>query len=102
MSDLLLILAMGAITYGSRAVFLANPGTPPSGLVRRFLLRFPLALFVALAVSILVVPEGDVDARLGWAAIGGAALGGWVAKRALYGVVGVGFAGYWVGRWLTG
>ena len=37
MSDLLLILAMAAITYGSRVVFLAYPGSPPSGAARRFL-----------------------------------------------------------------
>jgi branched-subunit amino acid transport protein len=102
MSDLAVIAAMGAITYGSRVVFLANPGAPPAGSVRRFLHRFPLALFVALAASILVVPDGDVDPRLGWAAAAGALLGGRATGRALYGVVGVGFAGYWVARWLVG
>ena len=102
MSDLLLILAMAAITYGSRVVFLANPGSPPSGVARRFLSRFPLALFVALAASILVVPDADLDAGLGWAAIGGAGVGGWLTRRSLYGVVGVGFAAYWVARLLTG
>ena len=102
MSDLLLIVAMAAITYGSRVVFLANPGSPPSGIVGRFLDRFPLALFVALAASILVVPAAEVDARLGWAAIGGAVLGGWLSRRSLYGVIGAGFAAYWLARLLVG
>ena len=102
MSDFLLILAMGAITYGSRVVFLANPGSPPSGVARRFLDRFPLALFVALAASILVVPDADFDARLGWAAIGGAITGGWLTRRSLYGVVGAGFTAYWLARLVIG
>jgi len=101
-SDLLLIVAMGVITYGSRVVFLANPGAPPSGVARRFLDRFPLALFVALAASILVVPASEVDARLGWAAIAGAVLGGWATKRSLYGVVGPAFAAYWLARVMIG
>jgi len=101
-SDFLLILAMGAITYSSRVVFLANPGSPPSGIARRFLDRFPLALFVALAASILVVPGADIDARLGWAAIGGAIAGGWLTGRSLYGVVGAGFATYWLARLIIG
>ena len=33
---------------------------------------------VALAASILVVPTADLDARRGWAAIGGAILGGFI------------------------
>ena len=102
MSDLLLILAMAVITYGSRVVFLAAPGSPPSGITRRFLDRFPLALFVALAASILVVPDAGIDARLGWSAIGGATLGGWLARGSLYGVVGVGFATYWLARLVLG
>jgi branched-subunit amino acid transport protein len=101
-SDLLLILAMAAITYGSRVVFLANPGAPPSGIARRFLDRFPLALFVALAASILVVPDAGIDARLGWAAVGGAVLGGWLAKRSLYGVIGSGLGAYWLARLVMG
>lgn len=102
MSDFLLILAMAAITYGSRVVFLAHAGTPPSGLFGRFLDRFPLALFAALAASILIVPQADFDARIGWAALAGAVAGGWLTKRSLYGVVGFGFAAYWAGRLFFG
>lgn len=102
MSDLLLIMTMAVITYGSRVVFLANPGSPPTGLARRFLDRFPLALFVALSASILIVPDAEFDARLGWAAIAGAMAGGWLTKRSLYGVVGGGYAAYWLARLLVG
>jgi branched-subunit amino acid transport protein len=98
MADLLLVLAMAAITYGSRVVFLARPGTPPEGVARRFLDRFPLALFVALAVSTLVVPGSDVGTAEGWAALGGGVLGGLATRRSLYGVVGVGLAAYWAVR----
>ncbi len=101
MSDFLLIVAMAVITYGSRVVFLANPGSPPSGIVRRFLDRFPLALFVALAASILVVPGSEVDAVPGWAAVVGAVAGGWLTRRSLYGVIGIGFAAYWLARVLA-
>jgi len=98
MADLLLVVAMGAITYGSRVVFLAHPGAPPTGAARRFLDRFPLALFVALAASILVVPDSGLDPRLGWAAAGGAVAGAALTRRSLYGVIGCGFAAYWVVR----
>ncbi|MCB2223354.1 MAG: AzlD domain-containing protein [Actinobacteria bacterium] len=102
MGDLLLILAMAAVTYGSRVVFLAGHGEPPAGFAKRFLDRFPLALFAALAASILVVPDPGFDARHGWAALAGAALGGVLTKRSLYGVVGFGFAAYWLARWVVG
>lgn len=102
MSDLAVVVAMGLITYGSRAIFLASPGSPPSGIGRRFLDRFPLALFVALAASILVLPSSDVDAVDGWVAVVGAVVGGWMTRRSLYGVVGVGFAAYWTARVVLG
>ena len=56
MTDLLVVLAMAAVTYGSRVVFLARSGRAPSGRLALFLERFPLALFVALAASTLLVP----------------------------------------------
>ena len=102
MSDFLVVMAIAVITFGSRVVFLANPGSPPTGITRRFLDRFPLALFVALAASILVVRDAELDARLGWAAIGGAVLGGWVTRRSLYGVVTAGFGAYWIARLILG
>ena len=98
MADLLLVLAMAAITYGSRVVFLARPGAPPAGIARRFLDRFPLALFVALAVSTLVVPGSEVAPAEGWAALAGGAVGGVATRRSLYGVVGAGLAAYWAVR----
>ena len=66
MTDLLVVLAMAAVTYGCRVVFLARPGRAPSGRLALFLERFPLALFVALAASTLLVPgeTGRPRARL--------------------------------------
>lgn len=102
MSDMLLVVAIAVVTFSSRVVFLARHGSPPGGLAARFLDRFPLALFVALAASILVVPDPEFDARLGWAAIAGAVAGGVLGKRSLYAVVGGGFAAYWIARLLIG
>jgi hypothetical protein len=76
MTDLVVVLAMGAITYGSRVTFLVHQGPVPSGILRRFLDRFPLALFVSLAASILIGPGSDVDLRFGLAAIAGGVGGG--------------------------
>ena len=102
MTDLVVVLAMGAITYGSRVTFLVHQGPVPSGILRRFLDRFPLALFVSLAASILIGPGSDVDLRFGLAAIAGGVGGGVLGRRSLYGVIGLGFAAYWLARLLAG
>ncbi len=101
MTDLALVVAMAAITYASRAVFLVRTGEPPGGLVGRFLDVFPLALFVALATLGLAAPEGDVDASIAlWAAAGGV-LGAVVTKRSLIGVLLFGAAAWWVAKLLA-
>jgi branched-subunit amino acid transport protein len=102
MTDLWVVLGMAAITYGCRVVFLAHPGRPPSGRVSRFLERFPLALFVALAASTLLVPGGLADPVPGYAALGGAVAGGAVTRRSLPGVLVGGIVAYWLARALGG
>lgn len=75
MSDLLLVVAVAAVTYGSRVVLMAIPLEVPGGLFGRFLDVFPLALFIAIATSGLVAPEGTPEMSPGLAAAAGG--GGW-------------------------
>lgn len=98
MSDLYLVFGMAAITYTSRALFLARPGREPSGRVAAFLDRFPLALFVSLAAAGLLVPDSEVDPALGYIAFGAAAAGGILTRRSLIGVLLIGGGAYWVAR----
>jgi branched-subunit amino acid transport protein len=102
MSDLLVVVAMGAITYCSRVVFLARPDRAPVGRLSGFLERFPLALFVSLAATTLLVPDGGVPLVLGCSALGGAVAGGILTKRSLPGVLLGGVAAYWLARLITG
>jgi branched-subunit amino acid transport protein len=102
MSDLLVVLAMAAVTYGSRVLFLARPGRAPTGRLALFLERFPLALFVALATATLLVPGELTDPVPGYAALGGAVGGGLLTRRSLAGVLAGGVAAYWVARGLLG
>jgi len=102
MSDALLVVAMGAITYGSRVVLLARPGRASAGPIDSFLDRFPLALFIALATATLLVPDSDLDPALGYASFGGAVTGATVIRRSLPGVLVVGGAAYWVARLVAG
>jgi len=102
MTDLLVVLAMAAITYSCRVVFLARPGRAPAGRLARFLERFPLALFVALATTTLLVPGELNDPVPGYAALGGAIGGGVLTRRWLPGVLAGGVAAYWVARVLLG
>jgi branched-subunit amino acid transport protein len=102
MTDLLVVLAMAAVTYGCRVLFLAHPGRPPAGRLAVFLERFPLALFVALATATLLVPGGLSDPVPGYAALGGAVAGGVLTRRSLPGVLAGGVAAYWLARWLMG
>ena len=100
-SDMLLVVAMGAITYGSRVVLLARSGRM-EGRVDSFLERFPLALFVALATATLLVPDAGVEPALGYAAFVGAVAAGIVTRGSLPGVLILGGAAYWVARLVIG
>ena len=94
---------MGAITYGSRVVFLARSGRTLKGRrIDSFLERFPLALFIALAAETLLVPEADVDPVLGCAAFVGAVAGAVAVRRSLPGVLVVGSTAYWLTRLIVG
>ncbi|HUU61062.1 MAG TPA: AzlD domain-containing protein [Acidimicrobiia bacterium] len=102
MSDLLVVLAMAAVTYGSRVVFLARPGRAPAGRQAVFLERFPLALFVSLAATTLLVPGGLSDPVPGYSALGGAVGGALLSRRSLPGTLVGGAAAYWLSRFLIG
>ena len=98
MSDAALIVAMAAITYASRAVFLLWLRPAPGGFGGRFLEVFPLALFVSLATLGLVAPGGQPDVTIAlWAALGGVA-GAIIAKRSLVAVLVLGGAAWWAAK----
>ncbi|MEX0865581.1 MAG: AzlD domain-containing protein [Acidimicrobiia bacterium] len=98
MSDLGLILAVGAITFGSRITFLLRPRSAPGGAVGRFLELFPLALFVAIATSGLAAPNGAPEVTEALAAAVGGVLGAVVFRRSLWGVVALGAFAFYVTR----
>ncbi|MDH3259444.1 MAG: AzlD domain-containing protein [Acidimicrobiia bacterium] len=102
MNDLALIVLVAIVTFGSRVAFLARRRPVPEGLLGRFLEVFPLALFVALATSGLVAPEGSlaVTPALGGAA--GGVVGAVATRRSLVGTILLGAAGYWLTRVLVG
>ncbi|MBN2113998.1 MAG: AzlD domain-containing protein [Acidimicrobiia bacterium] len=102
MTDLLVVLGMAAVTYGCRVVFLVRPGRAPGGRLALFLERFPLALFVALAASTLLVPGGLDDPGPGYAALAGAVGGGLLFRRSLPGILAGGVAAYWLARLILG
>ncbi len=102
MNDTLLVMVMGAITYGSRVVLLARSGQAVEGRIDAFLERFPLALFIALATATLLVPDADVEPALGYAAFAGAVAGSILIRRSLGGVLMIGGAAYWMARLITG
>jgi len=102
MTDLLVVLAMAAVTYGCRVLFLAHPGRAPAGRLALFLERFPLTLFVALAATTLLVPGELSDPVPGYAALAGAVGGGLLTQRSLPGVLAGGVAAYWIARCLMG
>ena len=98
MSHITLIVLAAVITFASRLSFMLRP--PPQARVKesRFLEVFPTALFVALAVTGLVAPEGTLDFGPALAAGFGGLVGAFLFKRSILGVVGAGLAGYWIAR----
>jgi len=102
MNDLVLILAVAAITYASRVVFLIRPRPAPKGRAGRFLEVFPLALFIAIATNGLAAPEGTPAVGSGLAAAFGGILGAILFRRSLWGVLGMGALSFYVTRAITG
>ncbi len=101
MSDLTLVVAVAAITYGTRVAFLLQPRPVPQGALGRFLDVFPLALFVAIATTGLVAPEGGPAVTPALAAALGGIIGAVVFRRNLWGVLMVGMAFFYITRALT-
>lgn len=102
MTDLSVVLAMAAIHYGCRVSLLARSGPGPAGRLALFLERFPLALFVSLATTTLLVPGEVSEPVWGYAALGGAVAGGLATRRSLPGVLVGGVAAYWLARLIVG
>ncbi|MGH2453818.1 MAG: AzlD domain-containing protein [bacterium] len=95
----LLIVALGALTYGSRAAALVLMPHPPTWL-RVFLERLPAPLFAGLAVLPLVSPDGTLTTSAPMlAAFGGALLS--VPFRSLLVTLAAGLIGYAVGGFLA-
>lgn len=102
MSDLVLVLLVGAITFGSRVTFLLRPRSAPGGVVGRFLEVFPLTLFVALAASGLAAPNGTPEVTEALAAGVGGVVGAVLFRRSLWGVLAAGALAFSLVRSLTG
>lgn len=102
MSDLALVLAVAAVTYASRVVFLIKPRPVPEGALGRFLGVFPLALFIAIATSSLAAPDGSPAVTPALAGALGGVVGGVVFRRSLWGVLAVGAGFFYVTRALIG
>ncbi len=92
MSDLLLVIGVGVITYASRVALLAKHRPVPKGGIGRFLDVFPLALFVAIAATGLLAPEGDPAVTPGLAAAAGGIIGAALFRRSLVGILSLGAA----------
>lgn len=101
MSDLVLVAAVAAITFGSRLAFLIRPRPVPQGALGRFLDVFPLALFVAIAATGMVAPDGEPAVTPALAAALGGVIGAVVFRRNLWGVLAVGMVFFYVTRALT-
>ena len=102
MSELLLVVAVAAVTFATRVAFLIRPRAAPEGLVGKFLDVFPLALFVAIAAQGLLAPNGKPEITPAVAALAGGILGGIVFKRNLWGVLVLGAVSFYLVRALAG
>ncbi|HEY5889881.1 MAG TPA: AzlD domain-containing protein [Acidimicrobiia bacterium] len=102
MTDLFLVLGVAAITYGSRVALMTTRWTVPGGWIGRFLDVFPLALFIAIATSGLLAPDGTPAVTPGLAAAAGGVLGAVLFKRSLVGVLAIGAAAFYLTRYLVG
>lgn len=101
MSDLVLVLAVAAITYATRLAFLVRPRPVPQGALGRFLDVFPLALFMVIAASGVIAPNGSPELTPAIAGAVGGILGGILFRRSLWGVLGLGAATFYLTRALV-
>ena len=102
MSDFVLVLVVAAITFATRIAFLIRPRPVPGGPLGRFLEVFPLALFMVIAASGLVAPEGTPAVTPALAGAVGGVLGAVVFRRRLWGVLALGALAFYLARALTG
>ena len=96
-----MVVAVAAITYGTRVAFLLRPRSVPEGALGRFLDVFPLALFVAIAATGLAAPDGDPAVTPALAAALGGVIGAVVFRRNLWAVLVVGMLFFYITRALT-
>ncbi len=86
-----IIVALGALTYASRAAALVLLPDPPARM-RRFLERIPAPLFASLAATALFTPQGSLASPALLAATAGALVA--VRTRSLLLVLFAGIVGY--------
>jgi branched-subunit amino acid transport protein len=98
MSHPVLILFVALITFASRASFMMKPPSSPALRGSRFLEVFPVALFVAFAVSGLAAPGGQLAITPTLAAGAGGIAGAFVFRRSVPGIVTSGLVLYWIAR----
>ncbi len=95
MSTWLTILAMGAVTFATRALPLLAPWRQPPPFLERVLRYMPPAIFAALIAPPILMPSGGwVEAGLTlWAGLVGAVVAWRTRSMALTVVVGLGTYG---------
>ncbi|MGH8953111.1 MAG: AzlD domain-containing protein [Acidimicrobiia bacterium] len=102
MSDLALVLVVAVITFATRIAFLIRPRPVPGGPLGRFLEVFPLALFMVIAVTGLVAPEGSLAVTPALAGAVGGVVGGVLFRRNLWAVMLLGAVAFYVTRAMVG
>jgi hypothetical protein len=101
-TDLTLVILVAVITYATRLTFMLRPRPAPEGALGRFLEVFPLALFVSLAATGMVAPDGRPDLTPALAAAAGGVLGGVIFRRNLWGVLITGGVLFYLTRAVVG
>jgi branched-subunit amino acid transport protein len=98
MSHLAIIVLVALITFLSRASFMLWRPSSRSMKENRFLEVFPVALFVAFAVTGFVAPRGELDFTPTLAAAAGGLAGAVIFRRSIAGIMACGLVIYWLAR----
>ncbi|UDY35095.1 hypothetical protein [Dermatobacter hominis] len=98
MSPLVLVVAVAAVTVGSRVAALALLPAP-SGRTAEVIARLPAPLFAALAAVSITGAAGSPDPGVIGASLGALAS---TPRRSLLATLVAGLAGYAVGTWIAG
>lgn len=100
MGEVALVVAVGLVTFATRASYLLRRTRAEGEHLPAFLDVFPVALFVALATVGLAAPDGELVAGPSLAAAAGGIVGAALGRRSILGAVVGGTVGYLLARLL--